>query len=489
MKLIIALLLTFQITKGAGRMDAPFISDIFGSLPTNFDPALIRSAQDYVLLQQVLRMPIQLSKTAQIEGDLLKSWTIEDNYSKYILNLKEGLRWSDNSPISAIDLYNSIQRQIRLKSAIHFNFSSIKKIEVKETHTLIVHLKDSNTRFLKQLAYPEFGLVKSHKKDLLLCDDLKIASGPYKCESFIPNESITLSKNDFYGVNEYSPPKIEIKSSPLEKQLNGLASGRVNFMIPSGSLSQDQFKEIEKNPDLKVYDPHIGFSFWISINPQSAQLQSKGARRYIQSVLGKMRIDFSKQTPFWQPARQLYLPGGFGRPSDQAVEIFWKKISNEPKHKIEKLKFLVSSKFIFKDDIIKVFKENKIALEVVFYSDINDFTNKQKNTNFDLIQINNDFSSIDVSENLIITFNRNRPLVFLGRDVEKYEKILSEIVSSGDSDFIYSKTQEIALSLLEDGYIFPVAYYMTYFYLNKKIDVSNWSQLFPDIKFWKISTK
>lgn len=466
-------------------MEAAFVTDIFSSLPDNADPSAIRSAQDYVLLQQLLRMPIMISKTAQIQGDFLESWKIEDNHKAFTLNLKKNLHWSDNKSITAEDFLNTLNRQMRLKTSTHFNFAEIKKVDLIDQWSIKVTLYSSNTRFLKQLAYPEFGLIRSHQKDKLTFDDFKISSGPYSCESF-SKKKITLVKNSFYGHSSESPSKIVIQSSDLENQLDGLKSEKVGFVIPAKSLSQTQHKNIEENKKFHVYDPHIGFTFWISINANSPLFKDKERRNYIQKVLMKSKLDFQNYEPFWQGAKQLYLPGGFGRPSLEEIEATWLKIGKTHTQKISSVKILMSKKFIFGDAIKKALEGEGILVTTEYYADLNEFTEMQMTKTFDLIQINNDFSSLDVSENLLVAFNANRPLIFTGADQKKYSDLLTGFLADSDPDETYKKAKHIGINLLEDGYVFPIAYYKTYFYLHKKIDITEWSQLFPDVKFWKV---
>jgi len=103
-----------------------------------------------------------------------------------------------------------------------------------------------------------------------------------------------------------------------------------------------------------------------------------------------------------------------------------------------------------------------------------------------LIQNNNDFSSSDILENLLVTFNPSRPLIFPGEQVAYYRGLLDKISTEDDALKKYQLYKELGTSLLRKGFLVPIAYKNLIVFHRKSLDFSEWSTLFPDILFWKI---
>lgn len=471
------------------NMEVPFMADIFASLPKNLDTAKIYSAEEFVLLHQIVRTPIILNKTGQAEGDLLESWKIDKNHKIYTLKLKNDLKWSDGSQINAKDLYNCIQRQMTLNTSNHYNFSDIKIISLKDNLTLDVELKKSNYKFLTNLAYPEFGVLKFNSENMNPSNKFSISSGAYFIKNYTDSQ-IILSRNNFYTKNETNAPnEVIIKSSKKSVQIENLLNKSTQMIIPSEKIEIEEHNSLVKNPNISVYDPNIGFTFWININANSEAFRPIKNRKYIQYVLSKTKLPLDSLAPLWIQAKQLYLPDGFGRPTDFEIKNEWTKIEKSTKTSLPKIKLLVADKFPFTKEIEQSLASEKILFETFQYTSLNEYHSLVSKNIYDLIQINNDFSSLDISDSLLITFSSNKPLIFTSDKNKYFNNLLNEILNTDDKNIAFEKSKLIGLKLLSDGYIYPVAYKKMYFYLQNNINIDNWSTLYPDIKFWKLKLK
>lgn len=69
---------------------------------------------------------------------------------------------------------------------------------------------------------------------------------------------------------------------------------------------------------------------------------------------------------------------------------------------------------------------------------------------FDLMQINNDFSSFDVLESLSVTFSSSRPLISVGDDLNRYQSLLAKARQPQCPESKHTILKTIGLDLLEN---------------------------------------
>jgi len=83
--------------------------------------------------------------TAQPESRLA-TWTVSDDGLTYTFTLKDGVKWSDGTPIIAKDIkftYDAIMSD-KVQSPRKSDMASVKSVEVKDDKTAIVTVKDAN---------------------------------------------------------------------------------------------------------------------------------------------------------------------------------------------------------------------------------------------------------------------------------------------------------------------------------------------------------
>ena len=128
-----------------------------------------------------------------------------------------------------------------------------------------------------------------------------------------------------------------------------------------------------------------------------------------------------------------------------------------------------------------------IKADLVLYDNFTEYAELIKTPDqYDIIQANNDFSQIDIRLSLEVTFRKSRPLILTEKGRSVPHELLSKIVVTTDNTTRYQLTEELGKELLRGGYIVPLYYYNVVIYHKKSHDLSNWSQIVPDISIWKI---
>lgn len=468
-----------------------FVVDIF-AMPEKIDTSLIHSASEFIILTHLNRPLIKLNANSKIEGDLCDEWRVEDDFKKFTFHVREDAQWSDGTKLTSQDVVATIQRQMSLNSANHFNFKEILKVSNIGGNKFIVQLKSKNLSFIRHVTYPEFGVLhKSQISKEVGKLDHAITSGPYVLEKH-ENGRYYLSKNKFYkNSEEGSPSHVVFQSTDIETQLNGLNSGKIDFAIPHRLLSRSQHNSVVESKKLSISSPHIGYTFWVSINPKSKSLSDVKTRHWIQKVLDSSKLSLEKEAPFWQHAKQLYLPDGLGRPKQEDIDSIWSEINSnavKPQGSL-KLKVLVGSDFPLRNQFLDLLKKNNIEIVVTEYSSPDEMFKKLKSEEFDLFQVRNDFSSEDLHENLQTTFNPSSFLMLTDSKDNQFQSDLVKALSSSSDEDRHNIYSNIGRKVLRKGYIAPLLYQKVIFYYQKNLDISKLSVLYPELSIWKISPK
>ncbi|MBX2986605.1 MAG: hypothetical protein KF802_01795 [Bdellovibrionaceae bacterium] len=460
-------------------------ADLF-KMPETIELSSITTAGHYILSSHLVRSLTKINKVGDIEGDLAASWTINDGQLDYKFILKDS-KFSNGEPISADDIVESIKRQIKMKTAVHFNFERIKDVKALSGNEIQISLKSRDVNFLFDLSKPEFGVL--HRNDRMLGKNLlkfSISSGPFSLEK--KEDSIYyLKANEYFVGYPRAPKKICLQGRDGQSQLKDLLSGKIDFMLPFDGISLDQHKKVLSSSEFTAFKPHIGFSYWISLNPRSDLFKSLDERSSFQKFVFSWDNKFVDGI-FYEKATQLYLPDGDGRPTAKELDQIWKKILSEKskrnfknKRKLRVLPLKFSNSMI--DSLLNSLRD-LYKVEIISYSSEDELVSLLKANQFDIKISNNDFSSIDLAENLKTTFNSSRPYVFLEEadPIRKFMDDLEEESSSSERSSIYKK---ISISLLERGLIAPLVHQRVWFYHKKELDISAWATSFPEISFWK----
>lgn len=437
----------------------------------------IKSASEYIILKHLSRNILDTLKDGSLAGDLVESWKISKDFKEFKFTIRENQKFSNNETITVDNIVSSISTQLKSKSTIHFDFNKIKSIDKTSQNEFQITLKDPTPRFLHKLAHPEFGILYPGK------ETFKITSGCYSLEKIEKNKA-KLKLNKFCpNIKNKFDTVVFSYSDPVD-QVKKINNNELDFCI---SFFQDDKKahdNISKNKNYDTYKPHIGFTYWLSFNSKSKQLQEAATREFITKTIKAKDLVSSENNESWEEAWQLFLPNGPGRLTrDEEIKIWKKKLSAKSKHKkLSAIHILLPKDFYLNKELLLRLASVAEKINPIYYENQNDFVNKLKDSP-DLYLINNDFSSLDLEDSIFVTFNENRPLINANK---KIKTILKKLPTQSDENESYKSYKDIAETLLVDNFIIPLVHKKIIFYKKKNLSLAEWSILFPEISAWKI---
>ncbi|HNR00294.1 MAG TPA: ABC transporter substrate-binding protein, partial [Trueperaceae bacterium] len=135
---------------------------------------------------------------------LATSWSLDADNVTWTLTLRQGVRFHDGTEFSADDVKATFDRI--LNPAFELPLSSVLKVvsrvEVVDPYTVKIVTGSPTPDFLNRLAYGVAVIISSDAVEKYGADIdwTPVGTGPYRLESYVPNESVTLvAFPDYWG--------------------------------------------------------------------------------------------------------------------------------------------------------------------------------------------------------------------------------------------------------------------------------------------------
>jgi len=195
-----------------------------------------------------------------VRGILATSWRVSNGGKTYTFTLRDGVKFSDGTPLDSAAVKMSIDRAIALKKAAYLYVKSISRVETPAPNTLVVHLEQPYTPFLGGM---RFLLVVSPKalKDHEGGDNAQTwlrehtaGTGPYVLERWEQNIIHVGKKNPVYWrgwpANKFTTINLRHIYEPETQRLM-IEKGELDW---AENITKDALPALKRNPALTVYE-------------------------------------------------------------------------------------------------------------------------------------------------------------------------------------------------------------------------------------------
>ena len=205
------------------------------------------------------------SKTFTIEPMLATAWKqVSPTHMQF--TLREGVKFSDGSALTAEDVKFSIERAMAKTSNYHVFTQGIDRVEAG-AGSIDIHTKSPNPVLLNQLtelrimskAWAEKNKSVEPKdiktKDETFAHRNALGTGPYQLKQWTPDQRVVLEPNPhWWGKGKYPTNLTEIVYTPIKADATrtaALLSGEVDFVIDP---SLQDLARIKQTPNLQVLE-------------------------------------------------------------------------------------------------------------------------------------------------------------------------------------------------------------------------------------------
>lgn len=200
-----------------------------------------------VLASRQIYDTLVVNEEGDIKPSIAEDWEQPDDKT-WVFNLKEDITFHDGSSLTADDVKYSIEQQADSEeSSLTVLWSEFDSVEATDEHTVTIKTKNPVGTMLSSLTLlfitPEDSASEDFYKE-------PIGSGPFKVDSFVPEQELELSKNKEYWDGEPELENLEFTNIPeTSSRLTALETGEIDL---TWTIPADQIDSLENNDDIEV---------------------------------------------------------------------------------------------------------------------------------------------------------------------------------------------------------------------------------------------
>jgi len=363
-------------------------------------------ARDAISLEAASLLHPQLLGTnpnsLEVEPRLFASWELQADNLTYLLSLREGLRWSDGTPLTANDvaftlllichadytgwLYpqlSFIDGADEYRKTRHSPYAqgAIPGIRVIDEHIIAIRLKQVHAPFLSYLTFPPLPAHKLQNVKVAEMEahhnlrNVAVGAGPYLLTAWRPDEFLLVRANPDYYLGEPAIAEIFYRFIPnIEAQVIELLAGKLD-LLPTAvkvedveMLAADRQIRVHKNNRL-VYD-------YIAINQkkENTPLKDRRVRQALAMLLDKEELVANLLLGYAEVLHGPLLPIHFAYDSDFSQEKgslpAARKLLLQAGYPQIKLKMIINSGNIVRENVALLFREQaaQVGIDVQIHA-------------------------------------------------------------------------------------------------------------------------
>jgi len=171
------------------------------AVPT-LDPGIPAGTPAATVRRHIYEGLVAMTEDGKIVGELAREWSVSPNGLVWTFHLQRGVQFQDGTAFDAAAMKASLDRILDPREALPNRryLEAVDRVEAPDPQTVRIVLKEPFGAFLQHLAYDQGFAVspaalKKYGKEIA---KNPVGTGPYRFESQIPGQSITLSRFEQY---------------------------------------------------------------------------------------------------------------------------------------------------------------------------------------------------------------------------------------------------------------------------------------------------
>jgi ABC-type oligopeptide transport system substrate-binding subunit len=317
------LLLTVSISASAQTLNRGTASE-----PGTLDPHVATGNSASPILYDMFVGLTSFDFTGAIAPGAAESWTVSEDGLSYSFRLRENLKWSDGSPITAEDFVWSYQRLLTPATAARFAsfFYAIENaravvrgkkppsalgVSAPDPRTVVFKLSFPAAYFLQNIAsnpgapVPR-AVIEEHGRGWTRAGRM-VSNGPYQLAEYVPQSHITLEKNPhFYAADSVRIERVKYyPTQNLATQFNRYLAGEIDLLLAFPLDKVDYI--LEEIPQQLFIWPGLGTNFLI-FNTRQAPFDDSRVRRALSLAIDRAGLAKRILAPGESPAYTLVPP-------------------------------------------------------------------------------------------------------------------------------------------------------------------------------------
>lgn len=273
-----------------------------GPEPDTIDPALNSAVDGGTLINHAFEGLMRLSPDGvTYEEGVAEKVEVSDDNLTYTFTLRDGLKWSDGSDLTAEDFVYSWNRAIAPETAADYAymFECIEGYEdgklnvvAKDAKTLEVKLIAVTPYFLELCAFPAYlpvqqAAVEAGGEGWATDPATYVGNGPYKLVEWQHDSYMLYEKNEnYWDVDSLGPDAIRfVLMEDPNAQLSAYETNELSFI---DDCPTDEIKAQKENPEFHI-EGQLG-TYYVSFNVQKEPLNNPLVRKALTLAIDRNYI-------------------------------------------------------------------------------------------------------------------------------------------------------------------------------------------------------
>jgi peptide/nickel transport system substrate-binding protein len=225
---------------------------------------------------------------ASLEPALAESWEVSEDAMTYTFHLRQGISFSDGTPLKASDVVYSFTRAANDPNQTWtFTLTALQRdangqvqgITAPDDNTVVVVLAQPWAPFLADVAMFSLSIVSeafASGNEARLTDEC-MGTGPFQLAEWKKGEYISLTKNPNYW-EEGLPYLDEVRAFVVpddNARILQLQGGEIDAMY---NVPASRVPELKQDPNLKVIEFPSTYILYVTLNNRNAPLDDVSAR-------------------------------------------------------------------------------------------------------------------------------------------------------------------------------------------------------------------
>ena len=257
------------------------------------DPIFTIENADIWVLNNMNAKLVEVSEDMTgVAPDLAKSWEISDDKTTYTFHLREGLKFSDGSALTASDVEFSLERlRDEPESVLRSMFQVITDVKAPDDHTVVLELEHPSAPLMSALAVfsasilPE-EVVTERGEDF---GSNPVGAGAFRFVEWERGNRIVLERNPHYY--KEGQPKLDGVQWLVEANDNTrilkLKAGEIDAAI---FIPFSRVEELQADPNIQVHLDPSSREDHVLINHEHPPLDDVRVRRALYHAIDRQAI-------------------------------------------------------------------------------------------------------------------------------------------------------------------------------------------------------
>lgn len=294
---------------GSAEGSQPIVIAVTNDM-TTMDSSLVTDETSFSMLSLCESGLVQFDENKELAPDLAESWEVSEDGLTYTFHLRDGIVWSDGSPIRASDFVYSWRRLVDPDTASEYSYimdsihvanaqavidgsmdPSQLGVEAPDDRTFVIHLDVPCSYLLFCMSNPQFyplpeSFVEAEGDQYALTPDDMLYSGVYTMTEWVAGNSYTFTHNENYWDAEHYPQQ-EIVISYIQDSQTAM------LQYDSGNLDlvtlTDDMVDRYKGEDGYISTLTSGV-WWLAPNMEDLDLSNAKLREAISYAVDRQTI-------------------------------------------------------------------------------------------------------------------------------------------------------------------------------------------------------